>query len=517
VLDAAPLPAFMMELKGRKADHRYDYFDAQHRLLGFVLRWEGRDVERKQFLPFTYWRNQFGGGAWRRKTWPRGKRPLYGEDKLGAHPHAMVALLEGEKTADAMHCGPLADAFKRCSEGVIAVTWPGGGNALEAVDLSPLADRDVIILPDDDEAGEQTADALVEILRKVGVRRVRRWKAPPDARLIKPSGWDIADALPPGWTAEALVQSILDAPEVRSKAVLRVEDWLMRDLPNPDFILGSWLTTTSRVLLTAPTGLGKTLFGVTMSGAIADGKSFLPWKGRRHCRVLYIDGEMALRLLKQRLIDETRRLGAVPAGLYALSHADIENFQPLNTDAGRNQIEEIIAHIGEIDLIWFDNIMSLISGDMKDEEGWRQTLPWQHTLTKRNIGQIWIHHTGHDESRAYGTKTREWQMDTCIFLESAPCHDTDVSLSSPSTRRESARPPPRQTSRISPSHSSMTPGPTPARGVPPPRKKPSPLAAKFLEALLNCETVTHEGRRCVPTEGWRAECIKHGLIDRQAR
>jgi hypothetical protein len=196
--DAAPLPAFMMELKGRKADHRYDYFDAQHRLLGFVLRWEGRDVERKQFLPFTYWRNRFGGGAWRCKTWPRGKRPLYGEDKLGAHPHAMVALLEGEKTADAMHCGPLADAFKRCSEGVIAVTWPGGGNALEAVDLSPLADRDVIILPDDDEAGEQTADALVEILRKVGVRRVRRWKAPPDARLIKPSGWDIADALPPG-------------------------------------------------------------------------------------------------------------------------------------------------------------------------------------------------------------------------------------------------------------------------------------------------------------------------------
>jgi hypothetical protein len=202
----------------------------------------------------------------------------------------------------------------------------------------------------------------------------------------------------------------------------------MRDLPKPDFILGSWLTTTSRVLLTAPTGLGKTLFGVAMSGAIADGKSFLPWKGRRHCRVLYIDGEMALRLLKQRLIDETRRLGAVPAGLYALSHADIENFQPLNTDAGRNQIEEIIAHIGEIDLIWFDNIMPLISGDMKDEEGWRQTLPWQHTLTKRNIGQIWIHHTGHDESRAYGTKTREWQMDTCIFLESAPCHDTDVSF-----------------------------------------------------------------------------------------
>jgi hypothetical protein len=31
---------------------------------------------------------------------------------------------------------------------------------------------------------------------------------------------------------------------------------------------------------------------------------------------------------------------------------------------------------GVIDLILFDNVMSLMSGDMKDEEPWRQMLPW---------------------------------------------------------------------------------------------------------------------------------------------
>jgi hypothetical protein len=72
--------------------------------------------------------------------------------------------------------------------------------------------------------------------------------------------------------------------------------------------------------------------------------------------------------------------------------------------------------------------MSLIAGDHKDEEGWRQTNPWILSLTRRGIGQIWVHHTGHDETRSYGTKTREWQMDTVIHLETIERDDTDVSF-----------------------------------------------------------------------------------------
>jgi hypothetical protein len=48
--------------------------------------------------------------------------------------------------------------------------------------------------------------------------------------------------------------------------------------------------------------------------------------------------------------------------------------------------------------------------------------------TKRAIGQIWIHHTGHDETRGYGTKTREWQMDTTAICEAVKRNDTDVSF-----------------------------------------------------------------------------------------
>ena len=33
---------------------------------------------------------------------------------------------------------------------------------------------------------------------------LRRWKAPEEANLVKDSGWDIADELPPNWTPEPL-------------------------------------------------------------------------------------------------------------------------------------------------------------------------------------------------------------------------------------------------------------------------------------------------------------------------
>ena len=93
-----------------------------------------------------------------------------------------------------------------------------------------------------------------------------------------------------------------------------------------------------------------------------------------------------------------------PSGFHALSTEDIPNFQPLNTAMGQAAVEELIAEIGGCDFIIFDNVMSLISGSMVDEEAWAQTLPWAKSLTKRGIGQLWVHHTGHDETK--GSKPR---------------------------------------------------------------------------------------------------------------
>ena len=98
----------------------------------------------------------------------------------------------------------------------------------------------------------------------------------------------------------------------KPKLVLTLAEWAARDLPKPDFIMGNWLTTTSRVFAFADTGLGKTMLAMAIGMAAAAGKDFLHWRGVRPAKVLYIDGEIHRRLFKRRLADEALRLGVAP-------------------------------------------------------------------------------------------------------------------------------------------------------------------------------------------------------------
>jgi hypothetical protein len=299
--------------------------------------------------------------------------------------------------------------------------------------------------------------------------------------------------------------------------VLKLDDWLKRDLMEPDFLLGHLLSTTSRAIINAPTGIGKTMFGMAMFMRMSAATGFLRWQSVRPARSLLIDGEMSRRLLKQRLADEAARLGACPENMHALSREDVESFAPLSTREGQMIIEQVIKHLGGIDFIGFDNVMSLIGGDMKDEESWSQTLPWVLSLTRRNIGQLWLHHTGHDETHGYGTKTREWQMDTVLHMEEVKRPDTDVSflLKFPKARERT----PANRAEFADLKVALINDQWTWEAPEGPSKKPvSPLTMKFSDALINA-TIDNGAAKMFgcPTatiEDWRAECIKIGLLEK---
>jgi hypothetical protein len=218
-------------------------------------------------------------------------------------------------------------------------------------------------------------------------------------------------------------------------------NWLARDIPKPDFLLGEMLSTTCRAELVGPTGLGKTNFLLAKAFAVADGNDFLHWKGGgKPRRVLFIDGEMSRRLAKERLEDANRRHGGMPKTLFYFNREDFPDFEPLNTDAGQKYIDHLIEQLGGVDLIILDNVQALLIGDMKDEESWQDTLPWVRDLTRRAIGQIWAHHTGHEETHGYGTKTREWQLDTVILLERVEQPGTDIAFQMKFTKARERRP-----------------------------------------------------------------------------
>ena len=182
--------------------------------------------------------------------------------------------------------------------------------------------------------------------------------------------------------------------------------------------------------------------------------------------------------------------------------------QPLNTEPGQRMLEAVIAErCGGVDLVFFDNIMALISGNHAEEEGWSQTLPWIRALTRRAIGQVWVHRTGHNTARQYGTKTREWEMDTYVQLEQAKRDDTDLSFLL--TFRKARERNPGNRGQFTDARIALIGNHwTCVRSNVGPRAAPSPECQKYLDYLADLATPEH---RTVMLEQWFAVCGAHGM------
>ena len=175
----------------------YTYRDIGGALLGFMYRFVKSDGG-KEVLPLTWCKNSVTGKAeWRWMGFAQ-PRPLYHLPALNSN--LPVLLLEGEKCADiaALNFPEFA-----------CLTWPGGSNAVDKVDWSPLIGREVIIWPDadaatdanglflpsDQQAGMKAALKIKQILLNLNCKvAILSIPQPGD----KKHGWDVADAIEDG-------------------------------------------------------------------------------------------------------------------------------------------------------------------------------------------------------------------------------------------------------------------------------------------------------------------------------
>ncbi len=204
-----------------------------------------------------------------------------------------------------------------------------------------------------------------------------------------------------------------------SRTELLISAWRSRQIPPRDYLQGEVFCTTSRWLVYGDTGVGKTLFTMDLAGSMASGNAFLGWEGKRKARVMYLDGEMPDETFKERMILIGDLYGDGIA-LYGYNRDVLgpDEMPPLDTPRGQQWLMREIDKI-KPDVIVFDSIMSLLSGIMAEEESWTKVKLLVRKLSSMHIGQIWLHHTGHDTSHGFGTKTREWEMDTVVSLTKA--------------------------------------------------------------------------------------------------
>lgn len=117
---------------------RWAYTNAAGEAVAVVLRWDNTDGTKRDIRPVSRF-----GSRWHLRA-PDDARPLYRMDDLGGGGPVFVT--EGEKAADAV-----------ASLGVTATTSMGGAQAAAKSCWESLAGREVLVLPDEDDAGARYA------------------------------------------------------------------------------------------------------------------------------------------------------------------------------------------------------------------------------------------------------------------------------------------------------------------------------------------------------------------------
>lgn len=202
-------------------------------------------------------------------------RPLYRLPNI--RTAETVVFCEGEKCADAL-----------ASLGIEATSAMGGANAsLNKTDWSPLAGKQIILWPDNDDPGHAFMKRVEPLLEGLGCA-VRYVSVPKGS----PAKWDAADAVAEGVDILSLVsvEATEDKPLGTRKRIPILSRSDMRNREAPDYLIDEVITEQSVITVYGPSGSLKSFVAIDLGMAVAHG---VPWHGRevKQGCVVYVTGE----------------------------------------------------------------------------------------------------------------------------------------------------------------------------------------------------------------------------------
>lgn len=254
---------------------RYDYYDADGVLAYQVERYE----------PKTFRQRRPDGDGW-----------VYNMDGIEAvpynlpdiimNPDKVIAIVEGEKCVEALR-----------RYNVIASTNHGGSGNWKPELNQYFKDRKVVIIPDNDQAGDKHARKVIQNLLGVA-KEVRRVDLPGLADKQDIFDWlnagnDVSKLKALIKTSEPIVavEAVEDTPEEPQGDVFQTfDETYLINMPPVDWLVDGVLTKHGFTVIYGAPGTGKSFLAIDMAMSIAHGKL---WQDRSTMSggVLYIAGE----------------------------------------------------------------------------------------------------------------------------------------------------------------------------------------------------------------------------------
>jgi hypothetical protein len=383
----------------------YDYRDERGELLYQVVRLEPKDFRQ---------RRPDGRGGWDWKLGDGRRVPYRLPDLIKAVADGEIIYIpEGEKDADNLR-----------AIGLAATTNAGGVKKWRPEYREHLRGADVVVLPDNDEAGREHGDLVAASLRGIA-RRIRILDIGKLWRECPLKG-DISDWLTAGGTAEKL-KAIVDAlPEETAAAdnhrserlkPLTLSELFDLEIKEREMLLSPILPEKGLVMVYAYRGVGKTHVALGIGYAVASGGSFLKWTAPKPRRVLLVDGEMPAGSLRDRLatIVATAEKEAEPDAMRVIA-GDLVDEGGVGNLADPTVQAELDKYLDHVDLLILDNLSSLTAVIRdNDQESWTTIQQWLLRLRRRDISVLLVHHAG-KAGEQRGTSRREDVLDTSISL-----------------------------------------------------------------------------------------------------
>lgn len=180
-----------------------------------------------------------------------------------------------------------------------------------------------------------------------------------------------------------------------------------------------WLIPESRYLLWGKTGCGTSALMLAIGHACAGGTDLGIWNAPRPVKVIYLDGEMSVLDLQDR-VREFRKSEAfaphltdIDKNMLFLNVEDFPQFAPLDKPECLEDFVKVVKDFGA-ELVILDNIHSLLSHVIKSSRTCARLRP---IMTAIPAAQLWGHHAGLSGKTPYGGSQISFGMSGSLKIE----------------------------------------------------------------------------------------------------